>query len=64
MEGCRRSSHATYRCEYHFVWIPKYRYQVMVKEIKSGLQEMLTGLCEWLMIDIVEEAIVSERVPM
>jgi putative transposase len=31
MEGYKKSSHAVYRCEYHFVWVPKYRYQVLVK---------------------------------
>ena len=51
MEGYRKSSHAVYRCEYHFVWIPKYRYQVLVKDIKSRLKEILTELCEWLDID-------------
>ena len=54
MGGLRKSSHATYRCEYHFVWIPKYRYQVLVKVIKSRLKEMLIELCEWLDIDIIK----------
>ena len=64
MEGYRKSSHAVYRCEYHFVWIPKYRYQVLVKEIKSRLKEILTELCEWLDIDILEGAIASDHVHM
>jgi REP element-mobilizing transposase RayT len=33
-------------------------------EIKSRLQEILTELCEWLYIDIVEAAIASEHVYM
>ncbi len=64
MEGYRKSSHAVYRCEYHFVWIPKYRYQVLVKDIKARLKEILTELCEWLDIDILEGAIVSDHVHM
>jgi len=62
MEGYRKSSHAVYRCEYHFVWIPKYRYQVLLKEIKSRLKQILIELCEWLDIDIIEGAIVSDHV--
>jgi len=46
------------------VWIPKYRYQVLVKEIKSRLQEILTELCEWLEIEILEGAIASDHVHM
>ena len=64
MQGYRKSSHAVYRCEYHFVWIPKYRYQVLVKEIKSRLKEILIELCEWLDVDIIEGAIVSDHVHM
>jgi len=64
MEGYRKSSHAVYRCEYHFVWIPKYRYQVLFKEIKSRLKQILIELCEWLDIDIIEGAIASDHVHM
>jgi putative transposase len=64
MEGFRKSSHATYRCEYHFVWIPKYRYQVLVREIKARLKEILIELCEWLDVDIIEGAIASDHVHM
>jgi putative transposase len=64
MEGFRKSSHATYRCEYHFVWIPKYRYQVLVWEIKARLKEILIELCEWLDVDIIEGAIASDHVHM
>ena len=64
MEGYRKSSHAVYRCEYHFVWIPKYRYQVLVKEIKPRLKEILVELCDWLDIDIIEGAIVSDHIHM
>ena len=64
MEGYRKSSHAVYRCEYHFVWTPKYRYQVLVQDIKSRLKEILIELCEWLDVDIIEGAIASDHVHM
>ncbi|MDD3249779.1 MAG: IS200/IS605 family transposase [Smithellaceae bacterium] len=64
MEGYNRSSHAKYRCEYHFVWVPKYRYHVLVQEIKPRLRAILTELCEWLDITIIEGAICSDHVHM
>jgi REP-associated tyrosine transposase len=64
MEGYRKSSHAVYRCEYHFVWVPKYRYQVLVKEVKPRLKDILTELCEWLDITIIEGAICTDHVHM
>jgi putative transposase len=48
MDGYRKSSHTVYRCEYHFVWVPKYRYQILVEEVRPRLKEILTELCEWL----------------
>ena len=64
MEDYNKSSHAVYRCEYHFVWVPKYPYHVLVKEIKPRLKEMLVELCNWLDITIIEGAICSDHVHM
>ena len=64
MEEYNKSSHAIYRCEYHFVWVPKYRYHVLVKEIKPRLKELLAELCNWLDITIIEGAICSDHVHM
>ncbi len=47
MEGYNRSSHAVYRCEYHFVWVSKYRYDLLLIEVKPRLKETLTDLCHW-----------------
>ena len=64
MEAYNRSSHAVYRCEYHFVWVPKYRYHILVKEVKPRLKEILVELCNWLDITIMEGAICSDHVHM
>src|SRR5208282_652654 len=64
MEAYNRSSHAVYRCEYHFVWVPKYRYHVLVKEVKPRLQEILIELCNWLDITVIEGAICSDHIHM
>ena len=64
MEGYNRSSHAVYRCEYHFVWVPKYRYHVLVKDVKPRLKEILVELCNWRDITIIEGAICSDHVHM
>ncbi len=45
MGAYNRPSHAVHRCEYHFVWVPKYRYHVLVKEVKPRLKEILVELC-------------------
>ena len=64
MEDYEKSSHAVYRCEYHFVWVPKYRYHVLVKDLKPRLREILMELCNWLDVRIIEGAICSDHVHM
>ncbi len=64
MEAYSKSSHAVYRCEYHFVWVPKYRFHVLVKEVKPRLRQILLELCEWLDIRLIEGAICSDHVHM
>jgi putative transposase len=61
MDGYRKSSHVHYS-EYHFVWVLKYRYQILVNEIKPRLKEILVELCEWLKVSILEGAITSDHV--
>ena len=57
MNKLLKSSHVVYRCEYHFVWVPKYRYKVLIGEVKERLKEILRELCEWQEITILEGAI-------
>lgn len=64
LKGYRKSAHAVYRCEYHFVWIPKERYQVPVTYIKERLKNILIEVCEWMDVDIIEGAIASDHVHM
>ena len=64
MENYRKSSHATYRCEYHFVWIPKYRYKILIEDIRPRLREILWQLCEWQGIKLLEGSICSDHVHM
>src|SRR5664279_4060391 len=59
-----KTSHVVYRCEYHFVWVPKYRYKVLVGEIRERLRDILTELCEWQEITILEGAIKDDHVHM
>ena len=64
MENYRKSSHATYRCEYHFVWIPKYRYRILLEDIRPRLREILSQLCDWQGITLLEGSICSDHVHM
>ncbi len=64
MESYRRGAHAVYRCEYHFVWVPKYRYKILIGDIKARLKEILTELCEWMDVVIISGAIKEDNIHM
>ena len=58
----RKSSYATYTCEYHIVWTPKYRYSVLMSSVKPRLEQILSSLCNWLEVEMIEGAIMSDHV--
>ena len=37
----RRGPHTTYRIEYHFVWITKYRYKALTGDVAERLRELV-----------------------
>ena len=37
----RRQAHCVYRCMYHMVWIPRYRYKVLVKGVDEYLMKKM-----------------------
>ena len=43
----RRQAHGVYRCEYHIVWIPRYRYAVLTKGVKEYLEVKLDEIRKW-----------------
>ena len=43
----KKSAHSVWRLEYHFVWIPKYRYKVLRGEVKIRLEELLREVMEY-----------------
>jgi putative transposase len=47
----RRGAHTVYRLAYHFVWIPRYRRQVLKGDVAQRLEELIRNICEsreWL----------------
>ena len=43
----RRQAHAVYRCAYHIVWIPRFRYPVLVKGVDEYLLTQLDEVRKW-----------------
>ncbi len=54
--GIRRTKHAVYDLKYHLVWIPKYRKQILDKEVSDYLKAIFKMIAEEyeFRIDVME----------
>ena len=58
----RKLSHVVYRCEYHIVWVPKYRFRILTGVIKEMLESDIRMLCEWKSCDVEELSIQQDHI--
>ena len=56
--------HTKWRCEYHIVFAPKYRRQVIYREIKADIGEILRRLCQQKGIEIIEANACPDHIHM
>ena len=47
-------SHSKWRCKYHIVFAPKYRRQIIYRELKADIGKILRMLCEQKKVTIIE----------
>tara|TARA_R110002167_G_C12516135_1_gene637750 strand:- start:77 stop:502 length:426 start_codon:yes stop_codon:yes gene_type:complete len=58
----RNGSHTKYKIEYHFVWVTKYRYQVLVGDVGLRVRELVRQTCEHLEIEILRGVVSKDHV--
>jgi putative transposase len=51
--GYRTGSHTKYKIEYHFVWVTKYRYQVLKGDVAERARELVRQTCANFEIEII-----------
>jgi putative transposase len=54
MSKYKRLSHVVYKCDYHIVWVPKYRYRILTGEVGKSVDEDIRKLSSWLGCEVVE----------
>jgi len=55
-------SHTKWKCQYHIVFIPKYRRKVLYGKIKVDIREILIKLCKYKKVEIIEGAVCADHV--
>jgi len=62
MQNYRKTSHTTYDCKYHIVWITKYRKQVMVGLVGERVRELIRGICKEHDVEIIKGHVSKDHV--
>ena len=55
-------AHTKWKCQYHIVFIPKYRKKVLYGRVKEDVREILKTLCLYKKVEIIEGAVCADHV--
>ena len=55
-------AHTRWKCQYHIVFIPKYRRKVLYGKVKEDVHEILKTLCQYKKVEIVGGAVCADHV--
>ena len=58
----RHTSHTTYSCIYHLIWITKYRKKVLTGDIGLRLRDIIRQICNQEKVEILKGAIGEDHV--
>ena len=57
-------SHTKWNCKYHIVFAPKYRRQVVYRQIKVDIGRIIRQLCEMKKVEIIEAEACPDHIHM
>ena len=62
MQNYRKTSHSTYDCKYHIVWITKYRKKIMQGVVAKRVRELIRGICKEHDVEIIRGHVSQDHV--
>ena len=62
MSKYKKQSHVIYKCDYHIVWVPKYRFRILTGEISNLVDKDIRLLSEWLSCEVIELNVRADHV--
>ena len=64
MSRFRKLSHTIWHCQYHIVWVPKYRYRVLTGAVREAVGEGVQAICGYAGCEVVELNVQPDHVHM
>lgn len=62
MSKYKKLSHVIYKCDYHIVWVPKYRFRILQGVIKELVERDILMLSEWKGCEVLELNVQEDHV--
>jgi len=62
MSELKKLAHAVWNCKYHLIWCPKYRFRILKGDVKQSVEEIISQLCEWKKLEILEMNVQEDHV--
>ena len=55
-------SHVRWKCQYHIVFIPKYRKKILYGKLKKDVREIISILCKYKDVQIIDGAVCEDHI--
>ena len=55
-------SHVSWKCQYHIVFIPKYRKKILYEKLKADVRDIISTLCRYKEVEIIDGAVCEEHI--
>ena len=55
-------SHTKWKCQYHIVFIPKYRKKILFGKVRLDVRDIIKTLCEYKHVEIIEGAVCVDHI--
>ncbi len=62
MKDFKKLAHAVWKCKYHLVWCPKYRFRILEGDIGKSVRDILKQLCKWKGIEIIAGNVQADHI--
>ena len=62
MQNYRKTSHTTYDCKYHIVWITKYRKRVLEGLLAERVRDLLRQICKENEVEIIKGHVSKDHI--
>lgn len=54
--------HTSWKCQYHILFIPKYRKKVLYGKVRDDVREIISTLCKYKEVEIIAGAVCIDHV--